>query len=97
MSTVSKLQIVLEATTTAFDRGMKQASDNLNAFAKKNEEIHNRLDRFSRKYEKALGTFRAVGAASAAGLVAIGAGIKSTTDEAMKFESALQKLKSRGF
>ncbi|OOR83916.1 phage tail tape measure protein [Moraxella canis] len=93
MSTVSKLQIVLEATTTAFDRGMKQASDNLNAFAKKNEEIHNRLDRFSRKYEKALGTFRAVGAASAAGLVAIGAGIKSTTDEAMKFESALAEVK----
>lgn len=36
MATVSKLQIVLEATTTAFDRGLKSAQQSLDGFAKKN-------------------------------------------------------------
>lgn len=93
MAVVSKLQIVLEATTTAFDRGLKQASENLNAFAKKNEEIHNRLERFNRKHEQALSTMRGIGAASAAAMAAVGYGIKSSVNEAIKFESALAEVK----
>ncbi|WP_277812749.1 phage tail tape measure protein [Moraxella catarrhalis] len=93
MAVVSKLQIVLEATTTEFDRGLKQASENLNAFAKKNEEIHNRLERFNRKHEQALSAMRGIGAASAAAMAAVGYGIKSSVNEAMKFESALAEVK----
>ena len=49
MSTVSKLQIVLEATTTAFDNGLKKATVSLQGFAKKTDEIHSKMDKFARK------------------------------------------------
>ncbi|UXZ04548.1 phage tail tape measure protein [Moraxella nasicaprae] len=93
MSTVSKLQIVLEATTTAFDRGLRKAQDGLNAFAKQTDKIHAKMESFQKRHQGAFDAMQAIGAASAVGLVAIGAGIKATTDEAMKFESAMAEVK----
>lgn len=93
MSTVSKLQIVLEATTTAFDRGLRKAQDGLNAFAKQTDQIHAKMERFQKRHQDASGAMQAIGAASAVGLAALGAGIKVTTDEAMKFESAMAEVK----
>lgn len=93
MSTVSKLQIVLEATTTAFDRGLRKAQDGLNAFAKQTDKIHAKMESFQKRHQGAFDAMQAIGAASAVGLVAIGAGIKATTAEAMKFESAMAEVK----
>ncbi|OOS24228.1 phage tail tape measure protein [Moraxella pluranimalium] len=93
MSTVSKLQIVLEATTTAFDRGLRKAQDGLNAFAKQTDKIHAKMESFQKRHQGAFDAMQTIGAASAVGLVAIGAGIKATTAEAMKFESAMAEVK----
>lgn len=54
MATVSKLQIVLEATTTAFDRGLKSAQQSLDGFAKKTQDLHNRMDKFGRKHKETI-------------------------------------------
>lgn len=49
MSVVSKLQIVLEATTTAFDRGLRLATYSLQGFARNTQQMHDRMDRFVRQ------------------------------------------------
>ncbi len=65
MSTVSKLQIVLEATTTAFDRGLRKAQDGLNAFAKQTDKIHAKMESFQKRHQGAFDAMQAIGAASA--------------------------------
>lgn len=67
MSTVSKLQIVLEATTTAFDRGLRKAQDGLNAFAKQTDKIHAKMESFQKRHQGAFDAMQAIGAASAVG------------------------------
>ena len=93
MSTVSKLQIVLEATTTAFDNGLKKATVSLQGFAKKTDEIHSKMDKFARKNRDALDGIQAAGATAVAGLAAIGFAVKGAVDEAVKFESAMAGVK----
>lgn len=89
MATVSKLQIVLEATTTAFDRGLKSATHQLDGFAKQVGTMHDRMDKFVRQNKRTFATMQSIGQVSAVALVGVGAGIKSVTDEAVKFESAM--------
>lgn len=93
MATVSKLQIVLEATTTAFDRGLKSAQQSLDGFAKKTQDLHNRMDKFGRKHKETIQGLQNAGKVAGVGLLAIGAGIKTAVDEAVKFESAMAGVK----
>lgn len=93
MATVSKLQIVLEATTTAFDNGLKKATATLQGFAKKTDDIHSKMDRFARRNQEALDGLQTAGQAAAVGLGVIAMGIKSTVTEAMRFEDAMADVK----
>lgn len=93
MSTVSKLQIVLEATTTAFDNGLKKASAALQGFAKKIDDIHSKMDKFARKNKDALNGLQTAGAAAAVGLGVIAVGIKGAVTAAVDFEKSMAGVK----
>lgn len=93
MSTVSKLQIVLEATTTAFDRGLRSATHTLQGFARQVGQMHDRMDGFVRRNQQAFDNMQRLGAVAGVGLVAVGAGLKVAVDEAVKFESAMADVK----
>ncbi|WP_435931414.1 phage tail tape measure protein [Moraxella bovoculi] len=93
MSTVSKLQIVLEATTTAFDRGLKSAQQSLDGFAKKTQDLHNRMDKFGRKHKETIQGLQTAGAAAAVGLGAMAVGIKGAVNAAMDFEKSMAGVK----
>lgn len=93
MSTVSKLQIVLEATTTAFDNGLKKAVAGLQGFAKKTDEIHSKMDKFARKNKDALDGLQTAGAAAAVGLGVIAVGIKGAVTAAVDFEKSMAGVK----
>lgn len=93
MSTVSKLQIVLEATTTAFDRGLRSATNTLNGFARQVGQMHDRMDGFVRRNQQAFDSMQRLGSVAGVGLVAVGAGLKVAVDEAVKFESAMADVK----
>lgn len=92
MATVSKLQIVLEATTTAFDRGLRSATHTLQGFAKQVGQMHDRMDGFARRHRDALQGLQSVGQVAVVGLGAMTYGIKGAVDEAVKFESAMAKV-----
>ncbi|WP_435939010.1 phage tail tape measure protein [Moraxella bovoculi] len=93
MATVSKLQIVLEATTTAFDRGLKSAQQSLHGFAKKTQDLHNRMDKFGRKHKETIQGLQAAGAAAAVGLGAMAVGIKGAVKAAIDFEKSMAGVK----
>lgn len=93
MSTISKLQIVLEATTTAFDRGLKSAQQSLDGFAKKTQDLHNRMDKFGRKHKQTIQGLQAAGAAAAVGLGAMAVGIKGAVNAAVEFEQSMAGVK----
>lgn len=93
MSTVSKLQIVLEATTTAFDRGLKSAQQSLDGFAKKTQDLHNRMDKFGRKHKETIQGLQTAGAAAAVGLGAMAVGIKGAVKAAVDFEKSMAGVK----
>lgn len=89
MSVVSKLQIVLEATTTAFDRGLRSATYSLQGFARNTQQMHDRMDRFVRQNQATFDTMQQIGMVAGVGLAVVGAGLKGAVDEAVKFESAM--------
>lgn len=93
MTTVSKLQIVLEATTTAFDRGLRSATNTLNGFARQVGQMHDRMDGFVRRNQQAFDSMQRYGAVAGVSLVAVSAGLKVAVDEAIKFESAMADVK----
>lgn len=93
MSTVSKLEIVLEATTTAFDRGLRSATNTLSGFAKQVGAMHDRMDGFVRRNQQTFDSMQQLGAVAGVGLVAVSAGLKVAVDEAIKFESAMADVK----
>lgn len=93
MSTISKLQIVLEATTTAFDRGLKSAQQSLDGFAKKTQDLHNRMDKFGRKHKETIQGLQTAGAAAAVGLGAMAVGIKGAVTAAVDFEKSMAGVK----
>ena len=93
MSVVSKLQIVLEATTTAFDRGLRSAQRSLDGFARRTEQLHERMDRFARRNADALQGLQNAGAIATVGLGMIAYGIKGAVDEAVKFEQSMAEVK----
>lgn len=93
MSTISKLQIVLEATTTAFDRGLKSAQQSLDGFAKKTQDLHNRMDKFGRKHKQTIQGLQTAGAAAAVGLGAMAVGIKGAVNAAVEFEQSMAGVK----
>lgn len=93
MSTVSKLQIVLEATTTAFDRGLRTATHTLQGFGRQVGQMHDRMDGFVRRNQQVFDNMQQLGAVAGVGLAAVGAGIKVAVDEAIKFESAMADVK----
>lgn len=93
MATVSKLQIVLEATTTAFDRGLRSAQRSLTDFGRRTQDLHNRMDRFAKRNADALEGLQTAGQAAAVGLGAMAYGIKGAVDEAVKFEQAMAEVK----
>lgn len=93
MSVVSKLQIVLEATTTAFDRGLHSAQRSLDGFARRTEQLHERMDRFARRNADALQGLQNAGAIATVGLGMIAYGIKGAVDEAVKFEQSMAGVK----
>lgn len=93
MSVVSKLQIVLEATTTAFDRGLRSAQRSLDGFARRTEQLHERMDRFARRNADALQGLQNAGAIATIGLGMIAYGIKGAVDEAVKFEQSMAEVK----
>lgn len=93
MSTISKLQIVLEATTTAFDRGLKSAQQSLDGFARKTQDLHNRMDKFGRKHKQTIQGLQTAGAAAAVGLGAMAVGIKGAVNAAVEFEQSMAGVK----
>lgn len=93
MSTVSKLEIILEATTTAFDRGLRSATNTLSGFARQVGTMHDRMDGFVRRNQQAFDSMQQLGAVAGVGLVAVGAGLKVAIDEAVKFEQAMADVK----
>lgn len=93
MSVVSKLQIVLEATTTAFDRGLRSAQRSLDGFARRTEQLHERMDRFARRNADALQGLQNAGVIATVGLGMIAYGIKGAVDEAVKFEQSMAEVK----
>lgn len=93
MSTVSKLEIVLEATTTAFDRGLRSATNTLSGFAKQVGAIHDRMEGFVRRNQQTFDNMQQLGAVAGVSLVAVSAGLKVAVDEAIKFESAMADVK----
>ena len=92
MSVISKLQIVLEANTTAFDRNLAKVNDTLAKFSKSTGEMHKKMDKFARVHRDALQGLQSAGQAAAVGLGATAYGIKGAVDEAVKFESAMAKV-----
>ena len=92
MSVISKLQIVLEANTTAFDRNLAKVNDTLAKFSKSTGEMHKKMDKFTRVHRDALQGLQSAGQAAAVGLGATAYGIKGAVDEAVKFESAMAKV-----
>lgn len=93
MATVSKLQIVLEATTTAFDRSLKSAQQSLDGFAKKTQDLHNRMDKFGRKHKETIQGLQNAGKVAAVGLGAIAVGIKGAVTAAIDFEKSMAGVK----
>lgn len=93
MATVSRLQIVLEATTTAFDRGLRSATNTLQGFQRQVGQLHDRMDRFARRHRDALNGLQTAGQSATVGLGAIAVAIKGAVDEAMRFEDAMAEVK----
>ena len=93
MSVVSKLQIVLEATTTAFDRGLRSATHTLQGFGRQVGQMHDRMDRFARHHNDALNSLQTAGQVATIGLGAIAFAIKGAVGEAMRFEDAMAEVK----
>lgn len=93
MSVVSKLQIVLEATTTAFDRGLRSATHTLQGFGRQVGQMHDRMDRFARHHNDALNSLKTAGQVATIGLGAIAFAIKGAVGEAMRFEDAMAEVK----
>lgn len=93
MSVVSKLQIVLEATTTAFDRGLKSAQQSLDGFAKKTQDLHDRMDKFGRKHKDTIEGLQSAGQAAAVGLGVMAVGIKGAVTAAVDFEKSMAGVK----
>ncbi|OPH38227.1 phage tail tape measure protein [Moraxella equi] len=93
MSVISKLQIVLEANTTAFDRNLAKVNDTLAKFSKSTGEMHKKMDKFARVHRDALQGLQSAGQAAAVGLGVMAYGIKGAVDEAVKFESAMAGVK----
>ena len=93
MSVVSKLQIVLEATTTAFDRGLRSATHTLQGFGRQVGQMHDRMDRFARHHNDALNSLKTAGQVATIGLGAITFAIKGAVGEAMRFEDAMAEVK----
>lgn len=93
MSVVSKLQIVLEATTTAFDRGLKSATHQLEGFAKKTSQLHDKMDKFSRHNKEALQGLQTAGQAAVVGLGVMAVSIKGAVTAAVDFEKSMAGVK----
>lgn len=93
MSVQSKLEIVLQATTDAFDRKLKNAMTGLDGFAKKCADIQNGMDRFARKNKKSLESMRTIGKNAVYGMTALGVAVTSSTKSAIAFEKSMASVK----
>lgn len=93
MSVVSKLQIVLEANTTAFDRQLAKVNDTLRGFSKNTAEIHKKMDKFARKHREALDGLQTAGQAAAVGLGVLALGVKGAVTAAVDFEKSMAGVK----
>lgn len=86
MAVVSKLQIVLEATTDAFNRSLSGATDKLKIFGDNVKNNAEKLEKFANRNKQ---TFTKMAQSSAVALAAIGAGVTKSVESAVKFESAM--------
>lgn len=93
MSVISKLQIVLEANTTAFDRNLSKVNDQLGKFSKSVQDMHAKMDKFERKNREALQGLQTAGKAAAVGLGVMAVGIKGAVTAAVDFEKSMAGVK----
>ncbi|WP_432481021.1 phage tail tape measure protein [Moraxella sp. ZY200743] len=89
MSVISKLQIVLEANTTAFDRNLSKVNDQLGKFSKSVQDMHAKMDKVERKNREALQGLQTAGKVAAVGLGVMAVGIKGAVTAAVDFEKSM--------